>query len=57
MKLVDAVHILCSTSISEVDLKEAEKLLLNFTREHEVLFDKSGMVFNVHLLNHLCECV
>lgn len=56
-KLIDAVHILCDESIPLQKLNEAENLLSLFTKEHEAIFGKSSMVFNVHLLTHLCDGV
>lgn len=56
-KLVDAIHILCGTCISESSRKKANKLLKTFTNEFEELYGPENMVYNVHQLNHLSECV
>lgn len=56
-KLIDSVHILCSETIEFDRLAEADRLLSLFVEEHEILFGEVNMVFNVHLLNHLCDCV
>lgn len=56
-KLIDAVHILCGTCISEVDRKKASRLLNSFVIEFEELYGEQNMVYNVHQLKHLSECV
>lgn len=57
LKLVEAIHILCSTKISEDDLDRADNLLKSFVEEYESLYGKENMVFNIHLLLHLVKCV
>lgn len=56
-KLVDTIHILCSTCIDEKLWKKANSLLKSFVIDFEDLYGKSNMVYNVHQLNHLAECV
>lgn len=56
-KLIDAVHILCGSKISFAQLKEAKLLLQSFVDEFEQFYGESRMVFNIHLLTHLAECV
>lgn len=56
-KLVDAMHILCSSSISPEKLICAKRLLLSFTDEFENLYGQENMVYNVHQLRHLSDCV
>lgn len=56
-KLIDAIHILCGTCISENDRKKAKKLLKSFVNEFEELYGQQNMVYNVHQLIHLTECV
>lgn len=56
-KLVNATHILCSSKISAEGLEEANQLLLTFVDDFENLYGESQMVFNVHLLTHLTDCV
>lgn len=56
-KLVDAMHILCGTCISESSRKKANKLLNSFVNEFEELYGPENMVYNVHQLKHLSECV
>lgn len=56
-KLVDAMHILCGTCISESNRKRANKLLNSFVTEFEELYGQQNMVYNVHQLKHLSECV
>lgn len=57
MKLVEGVHILCSTNISPVDMQKAHDLFHAFVEEFEQIYGKKNMVFNVHLLLHTVECV
>lgn len=56
-KLVDAIHILCGTCISESSRKKATKLLNSFVNELKELYGPENMVYNVHQLKHLSECV
>lgn len=56
-QLIDATHILCSTTISHEKLQEANRLLCSFVDEFEILYGEQRMVFNVHLLAHLADCV
>lgn len=54
---MDAIHILCSDSISTNDLQNAETLLSSFVTEFEELYGKINMVSNIHQLKHLSKCV
>lgn len=58
-KLVDSMHILNSTQvhISESKRKKANKLLLSFVEDFEDLYGEDNMVYNVHQLKHVGECV
>lgn len=56
-KLVDAIHILCGTRISRVELIHAKQLLKEFVIEFEQVYKKKNMVFNIHLLLHLADSV
>lgn len=57
IRLIDATHILCSSNISFEKLDEADKLLNTFVDDFELLYGEYKMVFNVHLLKHLANCV
>lgn len=52
-----AIYILSKSSISAGDLFEAEQKLRDFVQEFEILYGKSEMVMNVHLLLHIVESV
>lgn len=56
-KLIDAIHILCGSKITFVQLQKAEQLLNSFVDEFELHYGESNMVFNIHLLKHLANCV
>lgn len=51
------MHILNSTCISEKQRRKANKLLNSFVNEFEELYGEINMVYNVHQLKHLVECV
>lgn len=55
--LIDAIHILCGSKISFDEFQNAKKLLTLFVHKFEDLYGESNMVFNVHLLKHLPDCV
>lgn len=57
IKLVDAIHILTSIRISGSSLNKANILLMSFVEHFEVLYGRKNMVYNVHQLVHLTECV
>lgn len=57
MKFVDSVHILSGTSIPPDHLEHANRLLLSFVDEFEEFYGERNMVFNVHQLRHLADCV
>lgn len=54
---VDAMHLLNSEHITKLNLQKAEKLLTTFVDQFEILFGKEHMVYNIHQLHHLTECV
>lgn len=56
-KLVKAVYILNSDSITEAQLDIAENLLTVFVRDYQTNYLLRNMVYNVHLLTHLVDCV
>lgn len=56
-QLIDATHILCGSKISFERLREARTLLSSFVDNFEPLYGESNMVFNIHLLTHLADCV
>lgn len=56
-KFVDAVTILSSAKITPDDLKHSDRLLRQFVAEFEVIYSSKNMVFNIHLLLHVTECV
>ena len=55
--LVTAMYILSSDCILSGDLDRAHCYLLKFVEDFELLYGPSQMVFNVHLLSHLVQCV
>lgn len=57
MKLVEAIHILCSTQITEDQLIKADDLLRAYVEEFESNYGEQNMLFNVHLLLHTVQCV
>lgn len=52
-----AIYILLKPSISNDDLTKAEKYLKDFVYGFEILYGKSAMVMNIHLLTHIVESV
>lgn len=56
-KLVDSMHILCSTAITPTQLIKGKELLLSYVNEFEQLYGEENMVYNVHQLTHIPECV
>lgn len=56
-KLVDAIHLLNRTKITEADLSRAHILLISFVNEFEKNFGDKNMVYNIHQLRHLVKCV
>ena len=55
--LVMAMRKLLSASISQRDLELAEKFLVIFCKNYEILYGKRGMTINVHSLLHLPQVV
>lgn len=56
-KLVDAYHIFNSTNITPELFEKGEALLDAFVDEFEDLYGEINMVFNIHMLQHIPECV
>lgn len=56
-QLVNAMHILCSSRISEVDFHDAKQNLLSFAENFEHLYGEVNTVYNVHMVRHLADCV
>ena len=54
---MQAIYILLKDSISETDLKEAEKLLDSFCKSFSVLYEERFCTLNVHQLLHLVDNV
>ena len=52
-----AMRKLLSASISQRDLELAEKFLVIFCKNYEILYGKRGMTINVHSLLHLPQVV
>lgn len=57
VKLIDAMHILSGTCITDTKLHTASNLLTSFVDEFEILYGDKNMVYNIHQLKHLVECV
>lgn len=57
VKLIDAIHILCGLKITSERIKHANRLLLSFVDQFEDFYGEANMVFNVHQLRHLADCV
>lgn len=51
------MHILNSSRISVEKLEEAKQYLFSFAEDFEHLYGESNMVFNVHMIRHLPDCV
>lgn len=56
-KLVGAMEILLSDSISSQRLEVARKFLENFVCDFQLYFGKNEMTYNVHLLLHVADSV
>lgn len=52
-----AVYTLLQSTITPEEIDEAEKMLLQFVKQHERLFGKESMVMNAHLIEHLAQDV
>lgn len=52
-----AVYTLLKTKITAEEVDEAEEMLEQFVKQHQVLFGEEQMVMNVHLMKHLAESV
>lgn len=57
MRLIAALTILSSDSISDVLMETAKDLLRKFVREFELLYGLQFCTINVHQLLHLSDCV
>ena len=55
--LVDAIFILCGTSIMPVQLQRAKQSLISFCCLFEALYDERHMSANLHQLLHLSDVV
>lgn len=56
-KLIDGIHILSHVRITTTDLNRANNLLISFVDEFEHFYGEHNMVYNIHQLRHLGECV
>ena len=54
---VRACFILCRRSLTKNDVVTADLLLLNFCKQYELLYGKETCTPNLHLHNHLKECL
>ncbi|KAK3923954.1 Glutaminase [Frankliniella fusca] len=55
--LSKATHILLQRSVTEEQVHEAHHLLMCYTFFHEKYFGARSMVYNIHLLSHIAQCV
>lgn len=55
--LSESIFILLQTSISPAEFNKASKNIKEFVKRFQYLYGKDNMVYNVHLLTHLAECV
>lgn len=55
--LVDSLHILLSEEINQRDLIKVKQKLKTFVEEFELLYHQINMTYNVHLTNHITECI
>lgn len=55
--LSDAMFIFSKTHISRADFRDASAKLMKFTTQYEKYYGLENMVYNVHLLDHIPECV
>ncbi|KAK3917735.1 Sec-independent protein translocase protein TatA [Frankliniella fusca] len=55
--LSKATHILLQRSVTEEQVHEAHQLLMCYTFFHEKYFGAQSMVYNIHLLSHIAQCV
>ena len=54
---VKACHIFCRRTISEVEVEEADKLILQFCKAYVALYGKEYCTPNLHLHGHLASCI
>lgn len=52
-----ACRLLTLPVLSDIDIKKADLLLLNFCRKVEILYGKQEITPNMHLHGHLSECI
>lgn len=57
VKLVAAIAIYLKTSISQIDLVDARQYIHSFVIDFEKLYGKNNMVYNMHTISHLPDCV
>lgn len=55
--LSDGIWIFLTTNITTNDYKKADSKLSQFVAEFEKLYGVANMVYNVHLISHLANCV
>lgn len=55
--LSEAIFIFLKTSISATEFNKASKKLKVFVTQFQNLYGKENMMYNVHLLKHLAQCV
>lgn len=56
-KLSFGIYILLKSVIKNKDLAQAEKNLMEFVHEYEIIYGNREMVMNVHLVSHIVESV
>jgi len=55
--LSKAIYLLSQKSVSPEDIQVARKLLTKYIKKFQKYFGKTAMVYNIHLLSHLCDAV
>lgn len=55
--LVEAIYIFLKTNISATEFKKGSENLKTFVHRFQILYDPENMMYNVHLLEHLPQCV
>ena len=55
--LVESLHILLGSEISEKELKEADKMLKKFVKKTEKYFTIQAMTIGIHFLMHFSEAI
>lgn len=57
IKLIAAIAIYLQSSISETDLQNAREYINAFLIEFEQLYGEENMLYNLHTISHLPDCV